>query len=151
MSGFGSGNIRIDWSTTTANGGNSLYGIPYNVVPGNQQLDPITLTTYASESDPGPVPFYPGMSIENWYSPTGVPPANLQPNTDYHGLVLVRNETTGVISRLHEYYQISSPDGGTTWQSVGGARFDLTTGAPRPEFCSSSDAAGLPISPLMVN
>ena len=47
ISGFGSGTLRIDWSTTTANGGNSLYGMPYDVVPGNQPLVPIELTDYA--------------------------------------------------------------------------------------------------------
>src|SRR5262249_54285539 len=31
------------------------------------------------------------------------------------------------------------------------AIFDLTTGAPRPEFWTSTDAAGLPIAPLLVN
>ena len=31
-----------------------------------------------------------------------------------------------------------------------GAQFDLTTGAPRPEFWTSADAAGLPMLPLLV-
>jgi PKD repeat protein len=154
ISDFGSANVRVDFSTTTANGGNSMYGMPINVVPGNQSLLPVTLGAYASESDPGPSPYYAGMSIENWYSPTGTPPtqAQLQSGADYHGLVMVRNESTGGIAYLYEGYSLYSNDGGNTWGTTGSqAVFNLITGAPRPEFWTSTDAAGLPISPLLVN
>ena len=155
LSGFGSGDIRIDWSTTTANGGNSMYGMPYNVVPGNQALLPVTfLGAYASESDPGPSPYYAGMSIEGWNSASGVPPtqAQVSDGDDHHGLVMVRNETTGGIAYLYEGYSLYSNDGGNTWGVTGSqAVFNLITGAPRPEFSTSTDAAGLPVSPLLVN
>ena len=44
---------------TTANGGNSFYGMPFNVVPGTQPLIPFPLwnLAYAGESDPRPGPF----------------------------------------------------------------------------------------------
>src|SRR5262249_28854489 len=64
LTGFGAAKIRVDWSTTTAHRGNSIYGIPYNVVPGDQSLAPLALGTYAKESDPGPAPFFSRMSIE---------------------------------------------------------------------------------------
>ena len=66
VAAFGAGNVRVDWETTTAHGGNSMYGIPYNVVPGDQLLVPITLGAYGKESDPGPVPFFASMTIEGW-------------------------------------------------------------------------------------
>jgi hypothetical protein len=153
MKGFGAGTIRVDWETTTAHGGNSMYGIPYNVVSGDQPLVGITLGAYGNESDPGPVPFSPAMAIEGCYSSAGRPPteAKIKAGGDHHALVLQRNEITGGIDRLYEYYQVCSDDGGTTWKNLSsGARYDLTTGAPRPEFWTSADAAGLPMLPLLV-
>ena len=61
-----------------------------------------------------------------------------------------RDEATGEIDRLYEYYQVDTPDGGKTWHSAGGAQFDLKTGAPRRDGWTSADAAGLPIEPLLV-
>src|SRR5262249_14315151 len=51
----------------------------------------------------------------------------------------------------YEYYQVASDDAGASWKNLAsGAQFNLKTGAPRPEFWTSSDAAGLPIVPLLV-
>src|SRR5262249_37410607 len=110
-------------------------------------LVPITITNYANESEPGPVPFVPGMTIQGWYSPSGnLPAPGLA--SDHHAIVLRRNEGSGGIDRLYEYYQVESSDTGATWKSVGGAQFDLTTGAVRPDGWTSSDAGGLPMLPL---
>src|SRR5262249_9081613 len=111
ISKFGTLNMRVDWSTTTANGGNSMYGIPFSVVAGDQPLLPLTVTGYPSESDKGPVPFYPSMPIEWWYSSTGTPPTVAQMQADgkdHHALVLVRDEATGGIAKIYEYYQVAS-------------------------------------------
>ena len=147
ISGFGTGNVRIDWSTTTANRGTSIYGMPYNVVPGNQPLVPIEIGEYATESDPGPVPFYTGMSIEG---SQGTAPA-FPPDNDSHGLVMVRNETTGGIAYLYEGYMVGWDATTGSWATNQLSEFNLITGAPRPGFWTSSDAAGLPVSPLLVN
>ena len=200
ISSFGpSAHLQISWFGSTADGGNSIYGEPFNVVSGNQPLLPLTLGEYASESDPGPVPFYPNMSIESWpsdsegdswitgangtvtlsngsavvygtnvtfttkllpgdtivfgdettqytvqsiqsdtqltltqpyvgsltsgviaYGPFNRPPAPGDIDGDYHGNVMVRNEATGGIAELYEYYQVDSPDGGLTWEAAGG-------------------------------
>ncbi len=147
VSGFGDLNMQIDWSTTTANGGNSLYGMPYNVVPGTQPLVPIEVALYPTESDPGPVPFYSGMSIEDVQgAPTAYPPS-----ADMHGLVMVRNETTGGIAYLYEGWQVAWDSTNNCWETSQLSEFNMLTGAPRPEFWTSSDAAGLPVSPLLVN
>jgi len=153
LTGFGAGKVRVDWDTTTAHGGDSRYGIPYNVVPGDQPMLSVTLGAFGKESDPGPVPFFPSMNIGGWSSVNGGPPsqAKVKDGEDHHALVLRRNETTGGIDRLYEYFQVCSDDGGATWKNLAsGAQFDLTTGAPRPEFWTSADAAGLPMLPLLV-
>lgn len=139
--------MRIDWTSRV---GSTLYGIPYNVVPGTQPMLPVNLTIYPSESDTGPAPFYPAMSIENWYSAVGLPPTAEQVQGDAHGLVYMRDEATGGLSKLYETWKMSSPDGGATWAPYL-ATFDLATGTPRPEGWTSADAAGLPITPLLVN
>jgi PKD repeat protein len=154
ISKFGTSKLKVDWSSSTEKGGYSMYGIPFTVVPGDQPLLPITVTGYPGESDKGPVPFFPGMAIEWWYDPAGKPPTVDQmwaDNHDHHALVLVRDEATGGISKIYEYYQVASEDGGLTWIcAAAGAEWDMKTGEPRWEEDTSSDAAGLPIVPLQV-
>lgn len=153
LAGFGAGKLRVDWDTTTDHGGNSKYGIPYNVVPGDQPTLPLTIGDYAKESDPGPVPFFRGMTIENWGNTNAsLPdPTKLKGTGDHHALVARRNEATGGLDWLYEYFQVGSDDQGRTWKCVvGGAQFDLTTGAPRRAGWTSADAAGLPMLPLLV-
>jgi hypothetical protein len=147
---LGKATLRPDWSTSKSKGGNGIYGIPLNVVPGTQPLRTLILGSYAKESDPGPVPFFPAMSIESWYDPSGKPPAPKQVTGDHHGLVLQRDEATGGIRRIYEYYQVESNDGGMTWQSPGGAQFDPAGAGLRPDSWTSADAGGLPMVPLLV-
>jgi PKD repeat protein len=148
LSGFGSGGMRIDFSTTTANGGDSLYGIAYNVVPGTQPMVPVEVYEYPSQSDSKTAPFYSGMTVES------IPPGTTPPDpatADQHGLVMVRNETTGGIAYLYEGYGVGIDTSDGSWAAKQLSVFNLTTGQPRPEFWTSSDAAGLPVSPLLVN
>jgi hypothetical protein len=143
--------LRTAWWSSTANGGNSMYGDPYNVVPGTQPLLPVTISEYASESDPGNVPFFDTMTIQGWDSTNPAPTVTqVSDGGDHHGWVCVRNETTGGIDKLYEYYQVATNDGGSTWHAAQGSQFDLTTGAPRTEGWTSSDAAGLAFQPLLV-
>jgi hypothetical protein len=132
----------------TAAGGNSLYGMPFNVVPGTQAERVVNSIFYAGESDTGPVPIPSDASIENWHDPGSAPPAS-DPTDDKHCLTAVRNETTGGIDLLVEAYGIWSADGGTTWNLRGLAKFDIAAGTPRREEFTSVDAAGLPMLPLL--
>ena len=101
------------------------YGQPFVVVPGSQQ--PVTMTfLYASQSDPGPYPF-----------PSNVP---IQTDTDHHATVL----DSGACA-LYETYNTYAQ--GSGFHADSGARFDLVTGAPRPDGWTSATAAGLPILP----
>jgi len=151
----GSPNVYVsNLSTTTANGGNSLYGIPINVVAGTQATSTVTAGTYWAESDvnqtthEAQVPMPADPSIEGWYSSIGAFPTSQA--GDQHCLIAVRDETTGGIDTLWELYGTYSSDGGTTWQAAGVAMFDITTGYPRLEGYSSADAAGLALLPLLL-
>jgi hypothetical protein len=147
---FGEAKVRIAWWTTTAKQGNSIYGMPINVAPGNQPMIRLILGNYAKESDPGLAPFFKGMTIQSWYDPSGIPPAGNQVNTDHHGIVLLRNEKTGGIDRLYEAYQVESEDHGRNWTAASLSIFDLVTGATRPDGWTTGTAAGVPIAPFLV-
>ncbi len=57
--------VRTSWYGVDVHGGVSAFGIPLNVVPGTQTLVPVTLGTYAAESDAVNMPLYAGMSEQN--------------------------------------------------------------------------------------
>lgn len=102
-------------------------GIPFNLVPGNQTLLPISFD-YAGESDPGPYPIPPNPLLER--------------GTDYHLLILDTGRCT-----LYETWDTHNSKG---WTAGSGAKFDLKSNALRPIGWTSADAAGLPILPGLV-
>ena len=59
MSGIGTSNLHITWSTGNDKGGNGRLGMPFNVVPGPQTLRTLTNQILG---DPGPVPARRGPS-----------------------------------------------------------------------------------------
>ena len=153
LAGFGSGKIRVDWETTTASGGNSMYGIPSMSCPAISRCSPSLSAPTAKKAMQARYRSFRACRSRGGAGTNGGPPstAKVKDGGDHHAIVLRRDETTGGIDRLYEYYQVASDDGGSTWKNLGsGAQFDLKTGAPRPEFWTSSDAAGLPILPLLV-
>ena len=101
------------------------YGQPFAVVPGSQQRMTMTFL-YPSQSDPGPYPFPPDVPI--------------QTDVDHHVTVL----DSGACA-LYETYNTSLQ--GSGFHADSGARFDLLTGAARPDGWTSATAAGLPILP----
>lgn len=101
------------------------YGQPFVVVPGTQSKVSMTFL-YSSQSDPGPYPF-----------PLDVP---IQSEADHHATVLAQGECA-----LYETYNTYTQ--GSGFHADSGARFDLVTGAPRPDGWTSATAAGLPILP----
>lgn len=102
-------------------------GIPFNLVPDNQALVPITFD-YPSESDPGPYPIPPNPLMER--------------GSDFHVLVV----DTGLCV-LYETWDTRNKNG---WTAGSGAKFDLKSNALRPAGWTSADAAGLPILPGLV-
>ena len=88
---------------------------------------------YSDESDPGPYPFPPDAKVEGGAGSGG----------DMHVLVIDTSTCT-----LYETWD--STFTGQGWSCGSGAKFDLKTGALRPDGWTSGDAAGLPILPGLV-
>ena len=63
--------------------------------------------------------------------------------------IIVRNESTGLPSKLWEMWYLSY-DPGTGYQAGAGALYDLSTGAQRPDGFTSTSAAGMPCSPFLL-
>ena len=118
----------------------------YIIVPPDQKLVDVKLTAYADESDPGPYPVPDNAPIEDW-NPAGKEPLAVKQakveNGDRH--VIVLDPSRGL---LLEFWQgRKTPQG---WQASNEATFDIKTNALRPDGWTSSDAAGLPVFPLIV-
>ena len=118
----------------------------YILVPAGQKLVDVKLTAYADESDPGPYPVPDNAPIEDW-NPAGNEPLAVKQakveGGDRHLIVL--DPFRGL---LFEFYQgRRTPQG---WQAACEATFDIRTNALRPAGWTSSDAAGLPVFPLIV-
>lgn len=106
------------------------YGEPVATVSGSQPRVPMRFT-YAFQSDPGPYPFPQNVPIQGGAASSG----------DRHAVVI---DTEGC--QLYETYN-TWPDGQGGFRADSGARFDLRTGALRPDQWTSATASGLPIFP----
>lgn len=114
-------------------GGNGAYGIPYITVPGTQPKVAINFTAYGDESDAGPYPIPTTAPIEGGASSDG----------DRHVLAV---DTSNCI--LYELYRAFPTSAG--WNADSGTKWDLRSNALRPDYWTSTDAAGLPVLPGLV-
>lgn len=113
-------------------------GIPFNV-SGNMAA---TVTfDYPDESDPGPYLFTPAPNIEATAKAGDA--ANISDGRDHHCL------TVGTDGKLYELYQARKTSS-NSWHAMSGAIWSLNSNKMRPAGWTSSDAAGLPITPLLV-
>jgi hypothetical protein len=113
-----------------------VYGFPYAVVSSGQRKLPIHYTAYGDESDPGPFPIPKNAPVEGGNGSDG----------DRHVLVVDRSSCT-----LYELYRaFPKGGGGAHWNADSGTRWNLRSGARRPDSWTSADAAGLPIFPGLV-
>jgi Bacterial Ig domain len=108
------------------------YGIPY-VGVANQAKVNVT-SSYADESDPGPMPIPVNAPIEGGSSASG----------DRHVLVVDATNCW-----LYELYN-SQPNNDGSWNADAAIVWDLTSNEQRPWTWTSADAAGLPILPGLV-
>jgi len=108
--------------------GGRPYGIPYDVVDDSHDKVDVDFY-YPDESDPGPYPFGPDITIEG--------------GSDRHALMLQKDECT-----LYELYDADWNGGEPTAGS--GAIWDLGSNKLRPAGDTSADAAGLSILPGLI-
>lgn len=113
----------------------STIGIPYQVVPGNQQFVNINFTAYGDESDPGPMPIPFNALVEGYPNPD---------DGDRHVLVIDRGNCW-LYELYHAYKQSDN-----SWNADSAAVWDMASNEQRPYTWTSADAAGLPIMPGLV-
>ncbi len=114
------------------------YGIPVNVAPPpSTGLTPIFGTNSESDHPAEGYPIDQSTLIEGGPSaPTG---------NDRHALVINKN-----LCKLYELYNLQNFMNGQTPSAGSGAVWDLSSNAMRPAGWTSADAAGLPITPLLL-
>lgn len=167
MTTIGTRNLHLDLGTTTDQQSATYYGIPWNVVQGNNS--PWVAVRYSSvdtslnwnprpEADCGngaahtlvspclattapspvlPIPMNP--LVEG-----GIDTTPSQPYGDHHILILDAS-----VCRLWETYH-SYPNSQGGWDIFGSATWDLRSNALRAAGWTSADAAGFPILPLLL-
>jgi hypothetical protein len=119
-------------------GSDPSYGIPYNTLPtGYAQTGAISFD-YGDESDPTPYPCDNNMAIEGGSWDSSV-------DGDRH--VLSVRSSEGELDELFAVYD----NGDGTFRAGSGAKWDLNSYTLRPDGWTSSDAAGLPVMPLLIN
>ena len=132
--------LHPDFGTSWEDNGTKYQmGIPYNLVGAGQPKVPIEFYLYNDESDSGPWPIPKNPFIEtvfDWRNET---------DGDRHMLII---DTSAHI--LYETGNVLGNSDGTSWRGGCGAIFDLNGYTLRPETWTSSDAAGLPIFPLLI-
>ncbi|PJB48224.1 MAG: hypothetical protein CO108_02700 [Deltaproteobacteria bacterium CG_4_9_14_3_um_filter_63_12] len=111
----------------------SPFGIPYIVVDGN--VAPVNVAfDYDTESDPGPYPIPVDAPIEGGPDASG----------DRHVLVI-----DCAAEKLYELFS-AYPQTDGSWTAGSGSIWDLSQNDIREVYCTSADAAGLPILPGLV-
>ncbi|TME38542.1 MAG: hypothetical protein E6I61_12970, partial [Chloroflexi bacterium] len=114
------------------------YGMPVNVAPPpSTGLTPTF--TYNSDSD-HPAEGYPIDQSTLIEGGSGAPSGS-----DRHALVINKNTC-----KLYELFNLQNFTNGQQPSAGSGATWDLTSNAMRPDGFTSADAAGLPITPLLL-
>jgi hypothetical protein len=117
-------------------------GIPFDVIPADQPLVPITFD-YWDESDKGSDTCNPSHDETTGCYPIPADPS-IEGGSDRHVLLLQEGACT-----LYEIYAAEKDTGGQ-WHGGSGAIWDLGQNQARPEGWTSADAAGLAILPGLV-
>ena len=116
-------------------GSDGIIGIPFITVDDTQSDIPIVFTAYGNESDPGPYPIPLDAPNEGGPSSTG----------DRHVIAVDTDDCM-----LYELYSAYPSENDGVWYADSGATWDLTSNDMRPDGWTSSDAAGLPVMPLLI-
>jgi hypothetical protein len=109
-------------------------GFPWNIVPEDQPMVPVTFTTYKNQSNPGPYPM-PNPDDALFEGPNG--------GADHHCIVL--QQGTCMLYELGKCYYT---DG--AWTATIGAVFNTKIGQQRQAGVTSAAAYGGPILPGLI-
>ncbi|MGO9601765.1 MAG: IPT/TIG domain-containing protein, partial [Isosphaeraceae bacterium] len=142
---IGNGAFHPDFGQDTQ-GGNPLYGIPYNVVHGNTQPKVhVVVDGYPSESDlqDAPIPANAVLEGDNQNGPV----SGLANRGDSHLIVYDVDNNIA-----YEFYQASRPSENSDgqWHAAQESVWDMKTDTFRTLGWTSADAAGLAILPGLV-
>jgi hypothetical protein len=114
------------------------------IVPPDYPTTTVNVTTYAAESDLGPVPLPPNLPIENWpLDGSQLETIQTTGTGDRHAIIV--DPTAKKFYELGETYK--TIDG---WTATAASHFSLDSNRLRPLTWTSTDAAGLPIFPAIV-
>jgi len=124
----GSIHVHPDWGADNpANGNSPLYGIPYNVVPGNSTAKiNVTIDNYPGESDIVPVPIPTNAVIEGDYQNGPNPNGggyNASQRGDSHLIVWDEDNNIG-----YELYGVTRPSDPTLFPNTSGVELPHTDG-----------------------
>jgi hypothetical protein len=133
-------------------GGDDIYGFPYAVVNGDEEVkQPVTFEVW-DESDGVDmatgegVPFYPipveAIDQAHWIEGGPAGTVDIRGDSDRHLLIV-----DCVNHHLYELYNVWYDQSTSQWFAYSGAFFDLNSNERRPEGWTSADAAGLAILP----
>ncbi|HLY12134.1 MAG TPA: Calx-beta domain-containing protein [Planctomycetota bacterium] len=119
------------------------------IVPGAQATKPVTLTSYGSESDPGPYPIPDNTPIEGFLGDDNrTTLSDIQQDINPGPQGGDRHAT--IIDPVNGYiYEFGNTirDASFNWTASGEATFNLFSNTTRQAGWTSADAAGLPILP----
>jgi hypothetical protein len=150
----GNGHIDAQWSGSWTPADWNWYTIPFQVVSGDTAPLSIPGTWSYRPTTHGPYLLPPEPVAYENSKLTKYATTKWIKDGDHHLLIYVRDEATGGLKELWEYYQpwVTRNDknqiiavAGASWR-----KFDLRKGETPPPGVPSTDAAGLPITPLLV-
>ncbi len=150
----GKGRIDAQWSGSWTPAEWNWYTMPFQVVKGDTAPLSIPGTWAYRPTTNGPYLLPPEPVVYENSKLTTYATEKWTKGGDHHLLIYVRDEETGGLKELWEYYQpwVTRNDkneitavAGASWR-----KFDLQKGETPAPGVPSTDAAGLPITPLLV-
>jgi hypothetical protein len=150
----GKGHIDAQWSGSWTPAGWNWYSVPFQVVSGKTEPISIPGTWAYGPASNGPYLLPPEPVAYENSKETIYATAKWTKGGDHHLLIYVRDEDTGGLKELWEYYQpwVTRNDKGQITAVAGASwrKFDLRKGETPAPGVLATDAAGLMITPLLV-
>ena len=150
----GKGHVDAQWSGSWTPSDWSWYTMPFQVVSGNTAPLSIPGTWAYLPASKGPFLLPPEPIVYENSKDTTYATTKWVQGGDHHLLIYVRDEATGGLNALWEYYQpwVTRDNRGQITALAGASwrKFDLAKGETPAPGVQATDAAGLMIMPLVV-